>query len=74
MMFTQCAALFLSDRAPLRFPGFSILCASIALLLAFIISCFIGPLPIHVPGENRNEYVTLPTDEVQDDTMNTATE
>jgi hypothetical protein len=43
-------------------------------LLAFIISCFIGPLPIHVPGEIRNEYVTLATDEVQDDTMNTATE
>jgi MFS family permease len=74
LLMCPLTALFLSDRAPFRLPGFSILCGSMALLSAFIISCFIGPLPIHVPGENRNEYVTLPTDEVQDDTMNTATE
>ncbi|CAK9208982.1 unnamed protein product [Sphagnum jensenii] len=74
LLMCPLTALFLSDRAPFRLPGFSILCASMALLSAFIISCFIGPMPIHVPGENRNEYVTLPTDEVQDDTMNTSTE
>ncbi|KAH9530425.1 hypothetical protein CY35_20G000300 [Sphagnum magellanicum] len=64
-------ALFLSDQAPFHFLGFSIFCASIPLLVAFFLCCFIGPLPPPLPSTKTNQYTVVPSDEMQDhDTYN----
>eukprot|EP00249_Psilotum_nudum_P016571 c25887_g1_i2 orf=521-1996(+) len=36
-------ALFLSEDAPFDFPGFSMICAALAMMVAFIQSCFMNP-------------------------------
>ncbi|CAK9870901.1 unnamed protein product [Sphagnum jensenii] len=59
-------ALFLSDQAPFHFLGFSIFCASIPLLVAFFLCCFIGPLPPPLTSTKTNQYIVVPSDEVQD--------
>jgi MFS family permease len=59
-------ALFLSDQAPFHFLGFSIFCASIPLLVAFFLCCFIGPLPPPLPSTKTNQYIVVPSDEVED--------
>lgn len=43
--FTPLTALFLSDAAPFHFPGFSILCAGFAVMIAFIQSIMIRAAP-----------------------------
>ncbi|KAI4320931.1 hypothetical protein MLD38_034363 [Melastoma candidum] len=41
LAFSPLTALFLSDKAPFYFPGFSIMCAGIAAMIAFAQSLFI---------------------------------
>lgn len=41
IVFSPLTALFLSERAPFHFPGFSILCAAFAGMLAFLLSLLI---------------------------------
>ncbi|GJS37573.1 major facilitator superfamily domain protein [Tanacetum coccineum] len=45
------AALFLSDHAPFHFPGFSVMCAALSVMIAFIQSILMkaGSAPSHLP-------------------------
>ncbi|KAK2660800.1 hypothetical protein Ddye_007333 [Dipteronia dyeriana] len=50
LVFSPLTALFLSDRAPFNFPGFSIMCIGFAAMIAFIQSIMIRVAP---PISNR---------------------
>ncbi|XP_062164858.1 uncharacterized protein LOC133871418 isoform X3 [Alnus glutinosa] len=59
LAFSPLTALFLSDRAPLNFPGFSIMCIGFASMIAFIQSLTIRaapPISSH-RGSNCNHAV-----------------
>ncbi|KAI3922556.1 hypothetical protein MKX01_006245 [Papaver californicum] len=45
LVFTPMTALFLSDRAPFHFPGFSIMCTGFAMMIAFLQSLMIRSVP-----------------------------
>uniref|UniRef100_A0A803NJD7 Major facilitator superfamily (MFS) profile domain-containing protein n=1 Tax=Cannabis sativa TaxID=3483 RepID=A0A803NJD7_CANSA len=45
LVFSPLTALFLSERAPFHFPGFSIMCIALSLMIAFIRSTMIKPVP-----------------------------
>ncbi|PWA55221.1 Major facilitator superfamily [Artemisia annua] len=51
LVFSPLTALFLSDNAPFHFPGFSIMCATLTVMIAFIQSILMkaGPAPSHLP-------------------------
>ncbi|PWA80218.1 major facilitator superfamily protein [Artemisia annua] len=51
LVFSPLTALFLSDHAPFHFPGFSIMCATLTVMIAFIQSILMkaGPAPSHLP-------------------------
>ncbi|KAK4284881.1 hypothetical protein QN277_001656 [Acacia crassicarpa] len=49
-IFSPLTALFLSEKAPFYFPGFSIMCASLAMMIAFIQSMMIRVVPSDVGG------------------------
>lgn len=50
LVFSPLTALFLSDHAPFHFPGFSIICAALTVMIAFIQSILMkaGPAPSHL--------------------------
>ncbi|KAF7810755.1 hippocampus abundant transcript-like protein 1 [Senna tora] len=54
LIFSPLTALFLSDKAPFYFPGFSIMCVGLALMIAFVQSIMIRPVPSDVHTKNRN--------------------
>jgi hypothetical protein len=35
-------------------------------LVAFFLCCFIGPLPPPLPSTKTNQYIVVPSDEVED--------
>ncbi|CAK9167252.1 unnamed protein product [Ilex paraguariensis] len=45
LIYSPLAALFLSDRAPFHFPGFSVMCIGLAWMMAFIASTMIKAAP-----------------------------
>ncbi|XP_047960629.1 hippocampus abundant transcript 1 protein [Salvia hispanica] len=45
LAFSPLTALFLSDNAPFHFPGFSIMCAGLVSMIAFVYSTTIRPPP-----------------------------
>ncbi|KAJ7967119.1 hippocampus abundant transcript-like protein 1 [Quillaja saponaria] len=45
LIFSPLTALFLSEEAPFYFPGFSIMCLGIALMMAFVQSLMIRAIP-----------------------------
>ncbi|XP_074353635.1 uncharacterized protein LOC141692634 isoform X3 [Apium graveolens] len=45
LIFSPLTALFLSDSAPFHFPGFSLMCCSLAAMIAFIKSAVIKEIP-----------------------------
>lgn len=49
LVFTPLTALFLSEEAPFSFPGFSIMCLALVVMVAFIQSLLIRPPP-SMPG------------------------
>nr|GEY26654.1 helitron helicase-like domain-containing protein [Tanacetum cinerariifolium] len=51
LVFSPLTALFLSDHAPFHFPGFSVMCAALSVMIAFIQSIMMkaGPAPSHLP-------------------------
>nr|XP_043617749.1 hippocampus abundant transcript-like protein 1 [Erigeron canadensis] len=59
LVFSPLTALFLSDHAPFRFPGFSLMCAAFIVMIAFIQSIMIKaptPLPLPVADNKIDEY------------------
>ncbi|MCL7035548.1 hypothetical protein MKW94_009518, partial [Papaver nudicaule] len=57
LVFTPMTALFLSDRAPFHFPGFSIMCTGFAMMIAFLQSLMIRSVPtISNDKSNSNAY------------------
>lgn len=55
LMFTPLTALFLSENAPFYFPGFSLMCAGFAMMIAFIQSTMMkaaAPVPSHKISSN----------------------
>ncbi|RZC66806.1 hypothetical protein C5167_010498 [Papaver somniferum] len=57
LVFTPLTALFLSDRAPFHFPGFSIMCTGFAMMIAFLQSLMIRRVPtISNNKSNNNAY------------------
>ncbi|KAL1820742.1 hypothetical protein ACET3Z_015611 [Daucus carota] len=46
LAFSPLTALFLSESAPFYFPGFSLMCASLLVLVAFILSIMIKEAPL----------------------------
>ncbi|XP_012077711.1 hippocampus abundant transcript-like protein 1 isoform X2 [Jatropha curcas] len=55
LIFSPLTALFLSEEAPFKFPGFSISCIGFALLIGFIPSIMIkAPIPIPCQKNNSN--------------------
>ncbi|KAJ9132687.1 hypothetical protein P3X46_010626 [Hevea brasiliensis] len=57
LIFSPLTALFLSEDAPFKFPGFSMLCIGFALMIAFIQSVMIkaaSPIPVH---NNNNDVM-----------------
>ncbi|XP_058002313.1 uncharacterized protein LOC110669375 isoform X2 [Hevea brasiliensis] len=56
LIFSPLTALFLSEDAPFKYPGFSMLCIGFALMIAFIQSVMMkasGSIPIHQNNNNR---------------------
>ncbi|KAH7518369.1 hypothetical protein FEM48_Zijuj09G0164500 [Ziziphus jujuba var. spinosa] len=53
LIFSSLTALFLSERAPINFPGFSIMCVGLALMIAFIQSTMITTAPGQRNGNNN---------------------
>ncbi|OWM80449.1 hypothetical protein CDL15_Pgr019729 [Punica granatum] len=51
LIFSPLTALFLSERAPFHYPGFSILCIGVAMMLGFIQSLMIRPAPPSISKE-----------------------
>ncbi|XP_054785817.1 uncharacterized protein LOC129292266 isoform X4 [Prosopis cineraria] len=51
LIFSPLTALFLSEKAPFYFPGFSIMCAAFAMMIAFIQSIMIRAVPSDVGGK-----------------------
>ncbi|XP_028768082.1 hippocampus abundant transcript 1 protein isoform X2 [Neltuma alba] len=51
LIFSPLTALFLSEKAPFDFPGFSIMCAALAMIIAFIQSIMIRVDPSDVGGK-----------------------
>lgn len=45
LIFSPLTALFLSDKAPFPYPGFSLLCIGLALMMAFVQSLMIRAVP-----------------------------
>ncbi|XP_062081542.1 uncharacterized protein LOC133787613 [Humulus lupulus] len=50
LIFSPLTALFLSERAPFYFPGFSIMCIGLAMMIAVIQSTMIKPVP-HISNQ-----------------------
>ncbi|XP_028797537.1 hippocampus abundant transcript 1 protein isoform X1 [Neltuma alba] len=57
LMFTPLTALFLSEEAPFYFPGFSIMCLGVSLMIAFIQSIWIQAAPSNAIREWQNQRV-----------------
>ncbi|KAL4575442.1 hypothetical protein LXL04_022285 [Taraxacum kok-saghyz] len=58
LIFSPLTALFLSDNAPFVFPGFSLVCASFAIMIAFIQSVMIKAPPPPVPDSKFDDSVS----------------
>ncbi|GKC13743.1 major facilitator superfamily domain protein [Tanacetum coccineum] len=60
LVFSPLTALFLSDHAPFHFPGFSVMCAALSVMVAFIQSIMMkaspAPLPLPVLDSKVDEY------------------
>ncbi|KAH0978060.1 hypothetical protein GBA52_027779 [Prunus armeniaca] len=64
LIFSSLTALFLSEEAPFYFPGFSIMCIGLAMIIAFVQSTMIraSPIPSHkissiISVESTGDYV-----------------
>ncbi|KAF5186264.1 Major facilitator superfamily protein, partial [Thalictrum thalictroides] len=58
LTFTPLTALFLSDRAPFHFPGFSIMCTGFAMMIAFTQSTMIkAVVPVSSKKISSNTFV-----------------
>ncbi|KAI9123732.1 hypothetical protein K1719_005032 [Acacia pycnantha] len=55
LMLTPLTALFLSEEAPFYFPGFSITCLGVSLMIAFIQSIWIQAVPSNAIREWQNQ-------------------
>ncbi|XP_039059684.1 tetracycline resistance protein, class D-like [Hibiscus syriacus] len=53
LIFSPLTALFLSEEAPFHFPGFSIICIAITLMIAFVQSLTMGRAPSNTNGKNN---------------------
>eukprot|EP01018_Ginkgo_biloba_P012308 Gb_07253 [translate_table: standard] len=53
------AALFLSKNAPFKCPGFSIICAAFAMMIAFLQGCMMNSAP-PVTNIKASDYVQVP--------------
>ncbi|KVI05190.1 Major facilitator superfamily [Cynara cardunculus var. scolymus] len=59
LIFSPLTALFLSDNAPFAFPGFSLVCAAFAMMIAFIQSVMIRAPPPPVPDSKLDDSVSV---------------
>ncbi|XP_023765843.1 uncharacterized protein LOC111914303 [Lactuca sativa] len=59
LIFSPLTALFLSDNAPFEFPGFSLVCASFAVMIAFIQSVMIRAPPQPVPDSKLDDSASV---------------
>ncbi|XP_061337460.1 uncharacterized protein LOC133284460 [Gastrolobium bilobum] len=58
LIFSPLTALFLSEEAPFNFPGFSIMCLGLALMIAFIQSLMIHAVPPIAGGKISSNSCT----------------
>ncbi|XP_021286980.1 hippocampus abundant transcript-like protein 1 isoform X1 [Herrania umbratica] len=59
LIFSPLTALFLSEDAPFHFPGFSIMCIAITLMIAFVQSLMIGSAPSTSRDKNSSNCVEV---------------
>ncbi|KAL8135717.1 uncharacterized protein LOC141713467 isoform X1 [Apium graveolens] len=59
LAFSPLTAIFLSESAPFHFPGFSLMCASFLVMIAFILSIMIREAPLTVTSTDDNSASSL---------------
>uniref|UniRef100_A0A0C9QTW5 TSA: Wollemia nobilis Ref_Wollemi_Transcript_9975_1906 transcribed RNA sequence n=1 Tax=Wollemia nobilis TaxID=56998 RepID=A0A0C9QTW5_9CONI len=64
-------ALFLSEKAPFHCPGFSLICAAFAMMIAFVQACVMRPSPA-IAHSNGNNYMKGLSHDEEQATLNTA--
>lgn len=63
LAFSPLTALFLSESAPFHFPGFSLMCSSFLVMIAFILSIMIREAPLSVTSADDNSASSLDLNE-----------